>query len=244
MTYQDPSLKQAAEKAPRAEQPERRLLTVMRVAKLVAGSFEELCVVRAIGPGGVLLECHIPLQAQQRVWIELNDDTPYWGTVLWQKDGIAGVGFDDLYEPRELLARAPGALDRRTATAPRLRVEARGRVQIGAVEHEIWIHSLSPGGAGITFHPEYDDDPEPGEGVVFTTGRMDPVQATLRWYHAGRAGLEFAVHLSLDEFTHWLTDSFGSAVMKRHFHSMPDDEEGETNPFGAAEIVRILGMKR
>lgn len=238
MTYQDKSLNDAAMQ----EAPERRLLTVMRVAKLVAGQYEELCVVRAIGPGGVLMESHMPLEQQQRVWIELNDDTPYWGTVLWQKDGIAGIGFDEIHDPRELLQRAPGALDRRKASAPRLRVEAKGRVQIKGEVHEVWVHSLSPAGAGITFHPEYDDELEPGEDIVFTTAAMEPVQASIRWYHAGRAGVEFSIHLSLEDFTGWLTDSFGSAVMRRRApHSY--DEEAQESPFGTAEIVRILGMK-
>lgn len=219
--------------------PAPNVMAVMRVAKLVAGEYEELCIVRAIGPGGVILECQMQLEQDQRVWIELHDDTPHWGTVQWYKGTAAAVGFDELCDPKDLLARGPGALDRRKASAPRLRVEAKGRIIIQGNSHDVWIHSLSPGGAGIAFHPEYDDNLEPGEDVIFTLAGINPMQAVVRWYHEGRAGLEFALHLHIDAFTQWLTDSFGSGVVRRR-HRNRSDDLSEHKPFGPAEIDQIL----
>src|ERR1044072_88398 len=47
-----------------------RLLTIFRVGKLTTDRFEELCLVRNVGVGGMIAHVYTPLIARQRLRIE------------------------------------------------------------------------------------------------------------------------------------------------------------------------------
>jgi hypothetical protein len=82
-----------------------RLLTIFRVGKLITDRFEELCLVRNVGVGGVMVHVNSPLIVRQRVQIELRSDRKFWGNILWIKEGTAGIAFDRQMDIEDILRR-------------------------------------------------------------------------------------------------------------------------------------------
>ncbi len=200
-----------------AEQPSRaakplqdpRLLTILRVGKLTTDRFEELCLVRNVGVNGLLAHVHSPLVARQRVRIELRSDRKLWGSVMWLKDGVAGIGFDGQIGIEEVLARADAITGRRSS-GPRLNIDCRATLRIGAKYCGVRVHDLGQMGVGISTTQGLED----GQEVVVTLEGFRPIKGSALWCRNGRAGIVFNLPIAFEELTRWLQDMFGSASVK------------------------------
>lgn len=188
-----------------------RLLTILRVGKLTIGKFEELCLIRQVGAGGVMAHIHVPLTARQRVQIELGRDRAFWGTVLWVKDGTAGIGFDADIELEELLARSGGVGDDYRSSGPRLNLDCGATLRVGSRFYRVRVHDLGQNGVGVSFPGVLAE----GQEVVVTLQGFQPVQGAAVWCRNGRAGIAFHRPLGLEALTRWLHDRFGTPRVER-----------------------------
>lgn len=190
-----------------------RLLTVFRVGKLTTDRFEELCLVRNVGVGGMMAHVHSPLVPRQRVRIELRSDRKFWGNVLWIKEGTAGIGFDGQVDIEEVLGRG-GAVpsDDRRSAGPRLSIDCSAKLRVGGKYHGVRVHDLGQNGVGIGFVETLVQ----GQEVVVTLEGFRPAQGTINWCRDGRAGIAFNKPIPFHELTHWLQDMFGTAYIKIH----------------------------
>ena len=69
-------------------------MTLLRVGSLVVGQRRELCLIRNISAGGMLIRVYSAIPAGTRVSIELKQGDPVWGTTLWHREDLVGVSFD------------------------------------------------------------------------------------------------------------------------------------------------------
>jgi len=188
-------------------QSDPRLLTILRVGKLTTDRFEELCLVRNVGVGGMMAHVHSPLVPRQRVQIELRSDRKFWGTILWIKEGIAGIGFDGQVDIEEILGRGPTESNDRRSTGPRLNIDCSAKLRVGSRYHGVPVHDLGQCGVGIRFTERL----AAGQEVVVTLEGFRPVQGSAIWCRGGRAGIAFNRSIPFDELTGWLVDMFGRA---------------------------------
>ena len=198
---------------PRPKTPmsqDSRLLKIFRVGKLTTDRFEELCLVRAVGAGGVMAHVHSPLAARQRVRIELGSDRQFWGNVLWTKDGTAGIGFDGQVDIAEVLARAGDETDDRRSHGPRLAIDCRAKLRVGAQFHWVRVHDLGQTGAGIIS----DEALENGSEVVITLEGFRPIPASTAWRRDGRIGIAFNQPIPFGELMQWLQYMFGRTCVE------------------------------
>jgi hypothetical protein len=195
----------------RAARQDPRLLTTFRVGKLITDRFEELCLIRNIGVGGLMAHIKSPVIARQRVRIELRSDRRLWGTILWVKDGTVGIGFDGQIDIEEVLARTPVAKDDRRTGGPRLGIDSPAKLRIGASYHQVTLNDLGQGGAGILF----DGEPEEDQDVVLTLEGLPPLHGAILWCRDGRAGIAFNRPIPFNELTGWLERTFGKASVER-----------------------------
>lgn len=184
-----------------------RLLTIFRVGKLTTDRFEELCLVRNVGVGGMMAHVNSPLVPRQRVQIELRSDRKFWGTVLWIKEGTAGVGFDGQVDIEDILGRGEVASDDRRSTGPRLNIACGAKLRVGARYHGVRVHDLGQTGVGIEFTGALTD----GQEVVVTLEGFRPVHGSAIWCRNGRAGIAFNQPIAFNELTSWLQEMFGRA---------------------------------
>ena len=186
-------------------------VTPASVGKLTIGRFEELCLIRQVGAGGVMAHVHVPLAARQRVQIELGRDRAFWGTVLWVKDGTAGIGFDADVELEGLLARSGASGEDYRSAGPRLNMDCGATLRVGSRFYRVRVHDLGQSGVGVTFPGMLEE----GQDVVLTLQGFQPIQGVAVWCRKGRAGIAFHRPIGLEALTRWLHDSFGTPRMER-----------------------------
>ncbi|MBK5264602.1 MAG: PilZ domain-containing protein [Alphaproteobacteria bacterium] len=189
-----------------------RLLTIFRVGKLTTDRFEELCLIRNVGVGGMLAHVHSPLVARQRVRIELRNDRKFWGNILWIQEGTAGIGFDEQVDIEDILDRRVGAKDNRRSTGPRLNIDCSAKLRVGSQYYGVRVHDLGQSGAGVSF----SDPIQNGQDVVLTLEGFRPVQGTVIWSRKERVGIAFNQSIPFHELTRWLLQMFGKTCIETY----------------------------
>lgn len=192
--------------------PDARLLTLFRVGKLTTDRFEELCLIRNAGRGGVMANVHLPLLPRQRVRIELGSDRQFWGAILWIKQGSAGIGFDYPVDLGETLGRGDIRDGNRRSAGPRLNIDCSAKLRVGSRYYGVRVHDLGQTGIGISFPGAL----KAGQAVVVTLEGFRPVEGSAVWCRGGSAGIAFNQPIAFGDLTHWLVHMFGKPCVATH----------------------------
>ena len=84
------SLDDSAPSAPDRRSGERHL-SLFRVGALTIGDRRELCLIRNVSAGGMLIRAYCAIEPGERITIELKQGEPIHGTARWAKDECVGV---------------------------------------------------------------------------------------------------------------------------------------------------------
>jgi len=181
---------------------EQRHLTILRVGALIIDGERELCLVRNISAGGVMAHVYREIAVGTRVEIELKNDEPLAGSVVWEADSNIGVAFDEAIDVPAFLATSKILGDGRRARRPRVEVECAAKVRFG--EDVVWgvIQNISQG--GVRF--DCDHDLTIDSDVVLTIQGFRPLPAVVRWRRDDRYGISFIQVLPIQELCDWLRD--------------------------------------
>ena len=90
--------------APIERRDNERHLTLFRVGSLQMGDRRELCLIKNISAGGMMIRAYCALEAETRISVELKRGEQINGKVSWIQDGSAGITFDQHVDIVELLA--------------------------------------------------------------------------------------------------------------------------------------------
>ena len=190
-----------AASAPR--QPERRsderYLTLLRVGAIVAGGQRELCLIRNISAGGMMIRAYSPLAVGTAVSVELKQGDPVSGIVQWVEDGLAGVTFDSPIDVVGLLA-PPGEGPR--PRLPRIELDCMGWVRQDGDVLRARLVNVSQGGVRIETATELTVG---GDAVVTLPG-LTPAAGVVKWRDGESYGIAFNRALILSDLVHWLKD--------------------------------------
>jgi hypothetical protein len=193
------SLSPSVPKPPERRQATRQLAT-FRVGKLVIGRSQELCLIRNISSGGLMAHVYSTRKVGERLSIELKSDQQVTGEIVWLKGSNIGVKFDAPVELEEVLGAPSRAIRGWRARSPRVEIEARARLRVGARYHRVTIRDLSQGGVKV----EMDELPATGEEVVVTIEGLEPVKGVVRWQTESCAGISFNQPIPFTALTRWL----------------------------------------
>ena len=176
-----------------------RTATVFQVAKVVTGRFEELCVLRDVSPSGLKAEVYCPVDAGERIEIELKTEHRVAGTVAWSREGAIGVQFDAEVPMLAMLAHC--AFDDRVARIrpPRLDTVLDGALVIDGEEQPITALNISQ--AGIK--AKADEVPQTNVRASIILRQLGERSCTIRWARGGEVGLLLDEPLSYPEFAGW-----------------------------------------
>ena len=79
--------------------PERRTgdryLSLFRVGTLTIGERRELCLIKNVSAGGMMIRPYCPIPIGTHLSVALKQGEPVHGTALWDKDDCIGVTFDE-----------------------------------------------------------------------------------------------------------------------------------------------------
>ncbi len=177
-----------------------RTLSIFRVAKLMTHA-ESLCVVRNISSGGLMAETYESLAVGQTIHLQFASEITLSGTVVWQRDRLAGIQFDAPIDVFELLRPTSNLRPIRFRDRPpRVHVSGQVELRAGAHYHRAKLCDISQGGAKLIV-------PEPlriDEEVVLRAGTLNPLRGNVRWQDADAIGVAFHSPVPLEELTRWM----------------------------------------
>lgn len=192
---------------------DERVLPTLRVAKLTCPDGEQLIRVRNVSAGGLMAEVGKPVGVGQAVSVELSSQQ-IPASVVWIRDGLIGVKFDQSVDLGELLAgRKPRHGFR--PRPPRLQVGCKASVRVGKVYYKVDVHDISLGGMKVAPIEQYCV----GKDVVVVVESLRPIKGQVRWFSDRKAGIVFHKPLSFEELAEWMGKRLELASLKASFQN-------------------------
>ena len=183
--------------------PERRNderhMTLLRVGSLIIGDRRELCLIRNISAGGMLIRVYSAVAPDTRVSVELKQGEPIPGKTLWSQDEFVGVSFDT---PIDILSLLSAPADAPRPRMPRLEVNCIAWVREDGVVHRTRALNISQGGLRV----ETTNGLPVGAQVTVTLPGLSPEQGVVRWNDGQSCGITFNRVLALPHLVAWLGD--------------------------------------
>ena len=197
---------------PAERRADERLSAMLRVGKLTDGSGnEQLIKVKNLSAGGVMAIVSRAPEVGVHVSVELSSQK-IPATVVWIRDGMAGLKFDQDIDLGELLAgRKPRHGFR--ARPPRLEIPCKASVRVGKTYYTVDVHDISLGGIKVQPIEEYCV----GKKVIVVVESLRPIKGEVRWYSDRRAGIVFDRPLEFEELAEWVGKRLELASLKASY---------------------------
>lgn len=193
---------------PPERRTETRVAPTLRVAKMSGAVGEQLIRIRNLSAGGLMADCSRCPPVGDPVKVEFTSQS-IPASVVWIRDGLIGLKFDQNVDLGELLAgRKPRHGFR--PRPPRLEVGCGASVKLGKLYHKVEVHDISLGGMKVGPIDEYCI----GEKVVVVVESLRPLRGEVRWYSERRAGIVFDEELRFEELAEWVGKRLELASLK------------------------------
>lgn len=196
---------------PAERRADDRLIPLLKVAKLVSSTGEQLMRVRNVTAGGLMAEINSCPPVGEQVAVELSSQK-IPSSVIWIREGLVGIKFDQTVDLGELLAgRKPRHGFR--PRPPRLGVDCKASVRLGKVYYTVDVHDISLGGMKVEPIEEYCV----GREVVVVVESLRPIKGEVRWFSDRRAGIVFDKPLEFEELAEWVGKRLEVASLKASY---------------------------
>ena len=197
---------------PTERRSDERLSGMLRVAKLtVASGAQQLIRVKNLSAGGLMAIVPNVPEVGEHVDVELSSQK-IPASVVWTRDDLVGVKFDQNLDLGELLAgRKPRHGFR--PRPPRLQIACKASVRVGKLYYSVDVHDISLGGMKVEPIEEYCV----GKKVIVVVESLRPIKGEVRWYSDRKAGIVFDKALEFDELTEWVGKRLELASLKASY---------------------------
>ena len=192
------SLDPAAPKPVQRRKSDRHL-SLLRVGSLVIGERRELCLIKNVSAGGMLIRTYSHIEPGTHVSIELKQGEPLSGSVLWNRNDCIGVAFDTPVDVLELISVS---VDGPRQRLPRVAVDCTAWLRDGGTIHRTKTVNVSQGGLRITSREELPV----GADVIITLNGLAPIPGVLRWKDCDDYGISFNRSVALPVIVNWLRE--------------------------------------
>ena len=184
---------------PADRREDERHLTLFRVGSITIGDRRELCLIKNISAGGMMIRAYCAIPEGTCLSIELKSGQPVSGRAIWTRDQNVGVTFDETIDVIEILsASSEGPRPR----MPRIQVDCFATVRDGANVYRLRVCDISQGGMKLEGDPRL----EHGCDLSVTLPGLEPQPAALRWRQDGQLGISFNRLIPLAQLVAWLQD--------------------------------------
>lgn len=185
--------------------PERRQnlrhVTVLRVAKLQTLRSEELCLVRNISSGGLMAHIYSELNIGEPVTAEFKSGQAVSGRVLWRRDGLAGIQFNEPVNAARLLAdNHDYSTSSQQPRAPRVGIDVRARIRVGSRYHSVTMCNISQAGGRVSPGSQL----EAGQKLILMLNGLAPIAGSVRWTNKDHAGIAFDNPMAFEVLARWV----------------------------------------
>ena len=176
-----------------------RHLSLLRVGALMIGDRRELCLIRNISAGGMLIRAYSEIEEGTRLSVELKQGEAVNGVARWAKDECVGVTFD---KPIDVLGLISSTNDGQRPRMPRIEVHCTAWVRDDGTVHRMKVSNISQGGVRVESSAEL----VPGAEVVVTLNGLPPQSGIVRWKDGTAYGITFNGVIALSDLVAWLQE--------------------------------------
>ena len=193
------SLADAPPRAPQERREDDRLMTLYRVGSLLVAERRELCLIKNISAGGMMVRTYCEIPTGTRLTVELKCGQPISGEVTWAQDVHVGISFD---APIDVIDILTTSVEGPRPRKPRIQVDNLITLREGESTHRVRLCDVSQGGLKI----QSDTPLASGSDVVVTLAGIEPQPAVVRWVDGEHLGITFNRMLALPTLVEWLRD--------------------------------------
>lgn len=190
--------------SPPEQREGERHLSLFRVGSLLVDGRRELCLIRNISAGGMMIRAYCPLDAGATVSVELKHGSQVTGIVKWVQSEVVGVAFDP---PIDVVGLLAGTVDGAQPRMPRIEVDCLASVREDGTIHRVRIRDISQGGLKVAGVGEIKLGI--ASDVVVTLPALLPQRGVVRWRHDGCYGINFNAVMPLPMLVGWLREQRG-----------------------------------
>jgi hypothetical protein len=161
-----------------------RYLSLLRVGAMLIDGRRELCLVRNVSAGGMLIRPYSPIAAGTAVTIELKHGETVSGVARWIEDGLVGIAFD---QPIDVVALLTSSEDGPQPRMPRIELKCTAWVREDADIYRIRALNISQGGMCVTGDSQLNVDAD----VIVSMAGLGPIAGLVKWKEDDRYGIGF-----------------------------------------------------
>jgi len=187
----------AAPPSPVNRREGERILTLYRVGSIIIGGTRELCLIKNISAGGMMIRAYCEVSCDTPVSVELKSGHPIEGAVSWVRDESVGITFDSPVDVIELLS---ASMEGPRPRMPRIEVDCFATVRDGADVRRVHVRDISQGG----LKAESSAIMASGTDVIVSLPGLEPQPGVVRWNHGGFTGITLNQLLPLPILVGWL----------------------------------------
>lgn len=185
-----------------------RLMTLYRVGSLLIANQRELCLIKNISAGGMMVRAFCTVPEGTRLSVELKCGHPIAGVVSWARDVHVGIAFDEPIDVVEVLSNSGEGPRPRM---PRIEVSKFVTVREGATTYRMQVCDISQGGLKV----ECEICLPVGSDVVVTLAGIEPQAGVIRWAAGNQIGITFNRMLALPTLVDWIHHHSAIAATER-----------------------------
>jgi hypothetical protein len=174
-----------------------RYLTLLRVGSMTVDGRRQLCLIRNVSCGGMMIRTYSDMTTGTRMSVELKHGESVVGTVRWVEDGHVGLMFDQAIDVLQLLESAMSGPRPRM---PRVEIAALAWIRADADTQRCQTIDISQGGLKVRSR-------EPlclRKQIVVTLTDLPPIPARVCWAEGDCYGISFNQVLPLQSLIRWL----------------------------------------
>jgi hypothetical protein len=176
-----------------------RHLTLYRVGTVLVEGRRELCLIKNISAGGMMIRLYCTIEEQTPVIVELKSGQPIRGRISWTREPNAGIAFD---EPVDVIDILSSAMDAPRPRMPRIETHCHATLRDGANILRVRVCDISQGGVKVECQAILPE----GADVIVSLPGLDPQPGLVCWVDDGFIGITFNRLLPLGELVSWLQE--------------------------------------
>ena len=181
--------------------PERRkgerYLSLLRVGALLIDGRRELCLVRNVSAGGMLIRPYSPVAEGSAVAVELKHGETVSGVAKWIEEGLVGIAFD---RPIDVVALLTSPENGPQPRMPRIELNCTAWVREDADIYRTRALNISQGGMSV----EGDERLRVDTKVTVSLAGLGPIDGRVKWKEGDRYGIGFNRVLAVNELMDFL----------------------------------------
>jgi hypothetical protein len=153
---------------------DERYVSLLRVGALVMRGRRELCLIRNISAGGMMIRPYSPIMPGTQLSVELKHGEAVQGTAQWSDRGLVGVAFDEQIDVLALLS-APG--DGPRPRMPRIDLDCSALLRRDGDVFRVRVVNISQGGICV----KTDADLSVDSNVVVSLTGLHAAAGVVKW---------------------------------------------------------------